>query len=151
MPQALNKTSKEILIDLITASNPLVNLALANFSHGPVASFNSGRNSRVTVWRTNSPAKKVEVYYNRLVLSELFGSTYPSIEIPDNQYSTIGQLVTFLNVEYDLGLSEEDVDLTDPVVSENGYPIIVTVTAKPASLCYLGSFEITITDPAAGV
>jgi hypothetical protein len=116
-----------------------------------VATTTGAKNSKVTVTAKPDSTKykgTVDVNYDRLDLTTDIADVY--LAIPDNtlslnpnSYKKIADVVVTLNERLGVNLTSDDYTDGDvpPYVDT---PIDVTVTAKPGSLCYIGSLTVTI-------
>lgn len=161
--QLYPKTAAELVFDLITAANPSLPFPLNStlVSLGPVSAIAvvppAIANTSVRInTKPNSPyiGNKV-VQYQRINLANLFKDITPNIR----KYSatgeagqspfTIYQLLSFINAQYGLNLSEDDVTNANfpaySTITENGVSkrvSSVSMTAKATSQAFIGSVVV---------
>lgn len=161
--QLYPKTAAELVLDLITAANPSLPFPLNStlVSLGPVSAIAvvppAIANTSVRInTKPNSPyiGNKV-VQYQRINLANLFKDITPNIR----KYSATGeagqspftvyQLLSFINAQYGLNLSEDDVTNANfpaySTITENGVSkrvSSVSMTAKATSQAFIGSVVV---------
>lgn len=147
MSQALNKASKQLLVDEINKTNGK-NFALADLIFGTPQPEGDRphQNTMVSVNLATKPdaADSISLFYNRIDLGAMFASKL--VEVVDTgTYNNVGDLIAYINSTYGLGLTTAD-DIVDDVFTVGTKPFVVHVKAKPESLVYTGQFQILIVD-----
>jgi len=144
--QDLAKPGHEILVDLINKDNQ-TDYSYDDLSFSRVQAIPGGDpyNTSVDVSHVTRSGS-VTVEYNRLSLTQFFAGV--SVEVPEQGYLDIVEALAEVNSRFGLLLDETHVQNEDLSFIES-YPHTVTVYAQSDSLCYLDSFELTITEPPA--
>lgn len=144
--QNLAQNSAQILVDMINRAN-LTSFQLADLSFAaPVAGTVAGKNTDVTVTAQGNGttwAGSATVHYNRLDLGALFAATGAQVELQPG-WATTQDLLGGLNAAYGLGMSSDDI--VSAALPGSGYPQLVTLTAKPTSLAFTGSYQVMVVD-----
>lgn len=151
MSQALNKASKQLLVDLINETNGK-NFALTDLIFGTPQRIGDRprQNTVVQVNLATKPdaADSISVFYNRINFGAMFADKLIQI-VDDGSFTSTDDFIPYLNSTYGLGLAAEDLVVSAVTVGTKPFP--VHVFANPASLAYTGQFQIvlvtTIADP----
>ncbi len=146
MAQDLNKSGKAIVCDLIKLANPATNYTPEQLVWGnPVANPpDSASNTDVDVHKPDNADDVVTLHYDRLDLHLLFNGL--RLEIPDNNFDSIEDLLPLINAEYSTAMTIAD-DIQAGAIGAGSYPKSVNIIAKPNSYAYIGQFSLSITDP----
>lgn len=146
MAQDLNKSGKAIVCDLIKLANPATNYTPEQLEWGPPVANppDSSSNTDVDVHKPDNPDDVVTLHYNRLDLHLLFNGL--RLEIPDNNFDSVEDLLPLINAEYNTLMTIAD-DIQPGVIAAGPYPKAVNIIAKPNSYAYIGQFSLSITDP----
>ena len=152
MAQALNKSGRALVLDLINAANNIT-FTEDDFTWAqPVAVTGraDGRNTalEMTVVPTETLVGSQTVFYNRLDLSQLFnGIDLVFEDVPE--LVTTGNVVALINAQFELALDETDV-VFEPLVKEGEPPFVNVLKAQPGSYAYIGevTFKVGTTEEA---
>lgn len=142
----LSKPSKEILVDLINATNGK-NHAPADliFTNVRPQADAVGFNTMVEANLASKPDPEDSqtLWYNRVDFGVYFKDKYIAVE-DTGAFNNTMDLIPYINTTYGLGLTIDDVqDLSFTVSS---LPHHAYVRAKPTSLIWIGQFAISIVD-----
>lgn len=144
-----NKPARQVLLDLIYASNGIV-LQDTNIEFGtPVALGRTtgwGLNTVLTVTadqiETDQFDGSTDLYYRRIALSDLPVYSQIPIAIPAYPVQTT-DLLPQINAKYQTQMTADDV--VNTVYADGSQPVILQ--AAPGSLCFIGSTELLVQPP----
>lgn len=144
------KEPKQIILDLINADNPdtttsPVTEAQVIFA-APVVETGAKNTSLELDSVVGGPyLGKRTIYYDRLVLSEVFALISNRFEKTD-EVTTIADVVALINAHYKLNLTDDDFTASEfPTwVLEPNEEHAVTITAKAGSLIFIGAGDVVL-------
>jgi hypothetical protein len=139
MATTLSQT--ELLKEINLANTPLRPLNTLNVTFDvPTAETGDDYNTRVTVLAVpgRTYINQVDVLYKRIVLADIA----PDAQVRSTEPFTKESIISLLNATFQMFLSVEDLeDFTPPTLQLNETASL-TLTAKPESLGWLGSFDV---------
>lgn len=146
---SLNKSSPELLLDLINAASG-TNYLAEDVSFGtPIhRSPAAPRNTDLVISPTSTAAfpGPRTLNYDRLSLNLMFAQVTRTI-VDNVAYTQISHLLPVINTRYDLALSAEDI-LDGPIVRDGAGPHQVIIQARGEGLVYNGQvvYNLTVED-----
>lgn len=153
----LNKTSDKLVLDFINEKNPDAELELSKITLGtptPITDEGADRNTSMTLTakKNSGYIGTQDVTYNRLEGGALFRNVtaYLDVKLP----KTTTDLLTTLNTQYGLKLTEDDIvpaaipeNTNPPLTNPNDpdpAPVDHVITFKEDCYAYLGSIPVKI-------
>lgn len=148
MPQNLNQSGKQIIVDMINEANTLT-LTPAEVTFG-TPEPNAPAAERNTDLLVTIDSVQSTIHYNRLDLAVLAqGAEFPEFAA-DEVGADIHSLLPAINTV--LGIKLEAVDVQNAALDKSAgeWPRAVVIRATDASLCYFGQFSIDLVETASG-
>lgn len=147
MPQNLNQTSKQILVDLINDANATAYVPADLIISEPSDWLTDDGQYDTTAMVNKIAYPEVEnstpVYYKRLDLGEVFSGKVVEIEFV-NSINSIAEVLPYINSRY--GFAMSTIDFDDTAINTSGaFPVAVIIKARADSLVYKGQFSIDLT------
>lgn len=140
---------KKIILDLINEANAGLNLLETQVEFGVPAVETGSRNTSLELTAVvGGPYLGARaVYYDRLDLAAVIATGPAGRFAKTGAITTIAHVVAAINSEYAINLTEDDFEITDTFPEFENVPNeehSITITAKPGSLVFIGSAEITL-------
>lgn len=137
-----DKPSAEMLLEAINRENN-TSLTWSQIAAGfpeAITTPLAPRDTRVLLYGLNGQGYKgnVTIEYNRIDTAVLFRNIVPFVST--NPVAKLSQLLPFLNKQYGLSLTADDIE--EQSVSELGDAFVITVKVKPGSLAWQTDFAL---------
>lgn len=149
MTASLNDTSSDLVYALINAANlnlPNGPLTATNSTLGTPAASGTTPNTTVTLTAVAGEGYtgEVTISYGRIDIGAMFTTWGDSpVLVPSGaNYTTVAELIAYLNSTYTLDL--QDSDVVTGSIPAGPYPYSYTLTMNSASLAYIGTLPITL-------
>lgn len=145
--------TSQMVINIINQTN-FLELRASDVTLGVPAAAAQGADKNtdlvITAVGTANYSGSATVHYDRLDLAQLFNglTSNQQVQVPVQAgWATTIDLLQYLNDNYDLQLSVDDIE--SAALTATPYPATQTLTAKSTSYGYIGTYDVQLVDPSA--